>query len=105
MADRFVLYLIRHLPTAGNEQRRYIGWTDEPILESTELRPCLSPATLCLRQRFAACETKCRVLFSGGDVCSGSVVGANVILVSLKEKPMRTLKRIRTTGDGSMTQK
>ena len=43
MADRFVLHLIRHLPTAGNEQRRYIGWTDEPILESTELRPCLSP--------------------------------------------------------------
>ena len=32
MADRFVLHLIRHLPTAGNEQRKYIGWTDEPIV-------------------------------------------------------------------------
>lgn len=28
----FNLTLIRHFPTIGNEQRRYIGWTDEPIL-------------------------------------------------------------------------
>ena len=31
MAARHHLYLIRHLPTAGNRQKRYIGWTDEPI--------------------------------------------------------------------------
>ncbi|WP_318616966.1 histidine phosphatase family protein [Sporosarcina sp. YIM B06819] len=42
MDDRFVLHVIRHLPTAGNEQRKYIGWTDEPILE-TGAR-CLVPA-------------------------------------------------------------
>ncbi len=34
MASGFVLYLIRHLPTLGNKERKYIGWTDEPILES-----------------------------------------------------------------------
>ena len=34
MANGFVLYLIRHLPTLGNKERKYIGWTDEPILES-----------------------------------------------------------------------
>lgn len=46
MANGFVLYLIRHLPTAGNKKRKYIGWTDEPILESLEsleLCGCLSP--------------------------------------------------------------
>lgn len=32
MARRFVLTLIRHLPTAGNKNRQYIGWTDEAIL-------------------------------------------------------------------------
>ncbi|QTD40726.1 histidine phosphatase family protein [Sporosarcina sp. Te-1] len=32
MVDDHHLYLIRHLPTAGNEKRRYIGWTDEPIV-------------------------------------------------------------------------
>jgi alpha-ribazole phosphatase len=42
MDDRFVLHVIRHLPTMANEQRRYIGWTDEPII-ATEAR-CLVPA-------------------------------------------------------------
>lgn len=32
MAHRFVLHVIRHLPTAGNKGRKYIGWTDEPII-------------------------------------------------------------------------
>ena len=32
MDEPFVLYLIRHAPTRGNEQKRYIGWTDESIL-------------------------------------------------------------------------
>ncbi|CAM3136669.1 histidine phosphatase family protein [Filibacter tadaridae] len=36
MADSFVLHLVRHLPTQGNEDRKYIGWTDEPILESAK---------------------------------------------------------------------
>ncbi len=32
MASDHHLYLIRHLPTAGNRERKYIGWTDEPIV-------------------------------------------------------------------------
>lgn len=31
MASTHHLYLIRHLPTVGNKQGKYIGWTDEPI--------------------------------------------------------------------------
>ncbi|MDW0113903.1 histidine phosphatase family protein [Sporosarcina saromensis] len=31
MARPHTLYLIRHLPTAGNRAKKYIGWTDEPI--------------------------------------------------------------------------
>lgn len=31
MASGHHLYLIRHLPTAGNREKKYIGWTDEPI--------------------------------------------------------------------------
>lgn len=34
MARRVVLTLIRHIPTAGNLKRQYIGWTDESIVES-----------------------------------------------------------------------
>ncbi|MER2192048.1 MAG: histidine phosphatase family protein [Solibacillus sp.] len=32
MDHRVVLYLIRHEKTAANVSRRYIGWTDEPIV-------------------------------------------------------------------------
>lgn len=32
MDESFVLRLIRHAPTRGNLQKRYIGWTDEAIL-------------------------------------------------------------------------
>ena len=32
MADSVELLLIRHLPTAGNGLRKYVGWTDEPIV-------------------------------------------------------------------------
>ncbi len=31
MADGYYIDVIRHLPTAGNLQKRYIGWTDEAI--------------------------------------------------------------------------
>lgn len=44
MASGFVLYLIRHLPTLGNKERKYIGWTDEPILESATCNWSLSEA-------------------------------------------------------------
>ncbi|MEI4768937.1 histidine phosphatase family protein [Psychrobacillus sp. FJAT-51614] len=32
MADAFTITLIRHLPTQGNQEKKYIGWSDEPIL-------------------------------------------------------------------------
>lgn len=44
MASGFVLYLIRHLPTLGNKERKYIGWTDEPILDSADWNWSLSEA-------------------------------------------------------------
>lgn len=32
MDEPFILRLIRHAPTEGNRQKRYIGWTDETII-------------------------------------------------------------------------
>ncbi|MFS0575917.1 histidine phosphatase family protein [Sporosarcina sp. 179-K 3D1 HS] len=32
MVRRYRIHLIRHLPTAGNQARQYIGWTDEPVV-------------------------------------------------------------------------
>ena len=33
MVGSYTINLIRHLPTLGNQQKRYIGWTDEPIVD------------------------------------------------------------------------
>lgn len=33
MADTFILTLIRHAKTQGNLEKRYVGWTDDPIIE------------------------------------------------------------------------
>ena len=40
MDSRVTLTLIRHLPTLGNQQRQYIGWTDESIagIDATNLK-------------------------------------------------------------------
>ncbi|PSL40594.1 alpha-ribazole phosphatase [Planomicrobium soli] len=32
MDSLFILHLIRHAPTLGNQEKRYIGWTDEPVV-------------------------------------------------------------------------
>lgn len=37
MDRRFILTLIRHLPTQGNQKKQYIGWTDESILPIQDL--------------------------------------------------------------------
>ncbi|TQR18062.1 histidine phosphatase family protein [Psychrobacillus soli] len=41
MANPFTITLVRHLPTQGNLEKKYIGWTDEPIMEGikTKNRP------------------------------------------------------------------
>lgn len=34
MARPTHLFVMRHLPTAGNRKKQYIGWTDEPIVST-----------------------------------------------------------------------
>ncbi|WP_342600105.1 histidine phosphatase family protein [Psychrobacillus sp. FSL H8-0483] len=38
MADAFIITLIRHLPTQGNREKKYIGWTDEPIISGIKTK-------------------------------------------------------------------
>ncbi len=46
MDDRVSLTLIRHLPTIGNQQKQYIGWTDESIVETTSHKLPWTPKTV-----------------------------------------------------------
>lgn len=44
MACCYRMYLIRHLPTLGNQERKYVGWTDEPIaLKEGQITEPLDP--------------------------------------------------------------
>lgn len=39
MDTTFTVHLIRHAPTESNVKRRYLGWTDEPIVDAASLAP------------------------------------------------------------------
>ena len=43
---RTVVHLIRHEQTQANRERRYIGWTDEPILQAVEAAVPIEPAVV-----------------------------------------------------------
>ncbi|MCM3744210.1 histidine phosphatase family protein [Sporosarcina luteola] len=55
MASDHHLYLIRHFPTAGNLERKYIGWTDEPIVPVED------------EESYRFMKTDCRVVY-GSDL-------------------------------------
>lgn len=50
----FVLHLIRHAPTAGNKEKRYTGWTDEPVL------PFEAPADMTMQEVWGSDLLRCR---------------------------------------------
>lgn len=43
MANNITVHLIRHEKTKANTERKYIGWTDEPILKKVEAEIDLQP--------------------------------------------------------------
>ncbi|MET3575756.1 histidine phosphatase family protein [Bhargavaea ullalensis] len=61
----FVLYLIRHLETAANRERRYVGWTNVPVSASA------GPAPFCPDVVWGSDLLRCRqtaaLLFPGRD--------------------------------------
>lgn len=81
MGNGFVLTLIRHLPTAGNRKRQYIGWTDESIepvdgkkvqlpwypkvVYGSDLKRCIESARLYFPQAIYKCDARLRESFFG----------------------------------------
>lgn len=61
MDQSFVLRLIRHAATRGNQQKRYIGWTDESILPF-EATPDLQMRTV-MGSDLKRCRETAAILF------------------------------------------
>ena len=109
MASNHHLYLIRHLPTAGNREKKYIGWTDEPI-EPVEDKDSDTDSSMpaksdCVWERSDCVRRKARRFCCLVQTIQRMRDYVNAILVILKGKRMRTLKWITTTGIGWMIRK
>ena len=64
MANRVMLTVIRHLPTIGNQQRQYIGWTDEPIIPVEKVHhPRLGNPTIVHCSDLQRCQQSARRYF------------------------------------------
>ncbi|WP_040227577.1 histidine phosphatase family protein [Bhargavaea cecembensis] len=59
----FVLYLIRHLETAANRERRYVGWTDVPVCVKAD--PASFEADVIAGSDLVRCRETARLLFPG----------------------------------------
>ncbi len=69
MGNHFVIHLIRHEKTIANLNRKYIGWTDEPIFTSN--RPFKLPieAEIIYGSDLKRCEQTAQLYFPGVTYC------------------------------------
>ena len=65
MADPFVVTLIRHLPTQGNRDKKYIGWTDEPIITGLKTKKIAFETNQIIGSDLTRCKETAKQLFSG----------------------------------------
>lgn len=65
MANPFTITLLRHLPTQGNVEKRYIGWTDEPIISGIKTKLQSGPIKQVLGSDLMRCKQTAAKIFSG----------------------------------------
>lgn len=63
MVSAITIHFIRHAPTAGNEKRQYIGWTDESIVKATSILPINLETQLVIGSDLKRCEQTANCYF------------------------------------------
>lgn len=63
MAYPFTVIFIRHFPTQGNQQKKYIGWTDEPILEGIKTKELYAERGQIVGSDLLRCQQTAGLLF------------------------------------------
>lgn len=63
MDTAITIHFIRHAPTAGNLQRQYIGWTNEPIVDAAALTPVAIDVEEVIGSDLIRCEQTARGYF------------------------------------------
>ncbi|GGA21525.1 histidine phosphatase family protein [Psychrobacillus lasiicapitis] len=65
MADTFTITLLRHLPTQGNRDKKYIGWTDEPIIDDILTKKLSSTTKQVIGSDLMRCKQTAAKVFRG----------------------------------------
>ncbi|WP_391119897.1 histidine phosphatase family protein [Psychrobacillus sp. L3] len=65
MANTFTITLIRHLPTKGNREKKYIGWTDEPIISGIKTKKMPPEIKQVIGSDLIRCKQTANQLFQG----------------------------------------
>lgn len=65
MADIFIITLVRHLPTQGNREKKYIGWTDEPIIGGIKTKKLDWTIKQVIGSDLVRCKQTAAKVFSG----------------------------------------
>lgn len=65
MANPFTVILVRHLPTQGNRDKKYIGWTDEPIITGMKTKKITYDAKQIIGSDLMRCKQTADQVFSG----------------------------------------
>lgn len=65
MANPFVITLIRHLPTQGNRDKKYIGWSDEPIITGMKTKKIAYETKTVAGSDLSRCKQTANQLFNG----------------------------------------
>lgn len=65
MANPFTVALVRHLPTQGNLEKKYIGWTDEPIITRMKTKKITYENKQLVGSDLLRCKQTAAKVFSG----------------------------------------
>lgn len=65
MANAFIVTLVRHLPTQGNQDKKYIGWTDEPIIAGVKTKEFTYATKQIIGSDLMRCKQTAAKVFSG----------------------------------------
>ena len=65
MANPFIVTLVRHLPTQGNQDKKYIGWSDEPIIAGMKTKKIAYETNQIIGSDLTRCKQTANQLFSG----------------------------------------
>ncbi|MER2261349.1 MAG: histidine phosphatase family protein [Psychrobacillus sp.] len=63
MDQSFTVTLIRHLPTKGNVNKKYIGWTDEPVISDLKTVRKVGGAREVFGSDLMRCQQTASILF------------------------------------------